>query len=155
MARQLFEPLLADAGQPERELLLAGAARRAVIALDGQDDVVPPIGADPAFAAIHGLYWLAVNAGQGVPTLLVIDDLQWADPASLDFVLYLAARLEGLPAGLWRRGHGERRAVPRIASGGWHSSRARISCTPPRGRWLARRTCSRGRSASLQDSGLR
>jgi DNA-binding CsgD family transcriptional regulator len=113
VARQLFEPLLASAGQSERESLLAGAARRAVIALDGQEDVAPPVGTDPAFRAIHGLYWMAVNASQGTPTLLVIDDLQWADPASLDFVLYLTARLDELPVGLvasWTTGEEDRAA---------------------------------------------
>jgi DNA-binding NarL/FixJ family response regulator len=38
---------------------------------------------------------------------VAVDDLQWADPASADFVLYLASRLEGLPVALvvsWRAG---------------------------------------------------
>ena len=56
---------------------------------------------------VHGLYWLAVNASGIAPVLLAIDDLQWADQASLRFVLYLADRLSGLPVALaltWRTG---------------------------------------------------
>jgi predicted ATPase len=56
---------------------------------------------------IHGLYWLAVNGSGAAPLLVAVDDLQWADPASADFVLYLASRLEGLPVALvvsWRAG---------------------------------------------------
>jgi DNA-binding CsgD family transcriptional regulator len=108
VVRQMFEPLLSAAGPAERDGLLAGAAWRAGIALDAVHGDVAPLGAsDPSFAVIHGLYWLAVNASAMKPLIIVADDLQWADPASLDFVLYLADRLAGLPIGLlasWRAG---------------------------------------------------
>ena len=55
---------------------------------------------DPPFAVVHGLYWLAVNASEAGPVLVAIDDLHWADQASLRFVLYLADRLAGLPVAL-------------------------------------------------------
>jgi DNA-binding CsgD family transcriptional regulator len=112
VARQLFEPLLADAEETERDALLAGAAHRALTALEGETGHPPPaVGSDPPFAVAHGLYWLAVNASGIAPVLLAIDDLQWADQASLRFVLYLAERLSGLPVALalsWRTGE----AVP-------------------------------------------
>src|SRR5215469_8953509 len=108
VARQLFEPLLAGAGEAERDTLLAGAARRALAALEDEVDAAPPAAAgDPSFAVVHGLYWLAVNASRAAPVLVAIDDVQWADHASLRFVLYLADRLAGLPAALaltWRTG---------------------------------------------------
>src|SRR5215470_13412028 len=108
VARQLFEPLLAGAEEAERDVLLAGAARRALAALEDEVDVAPPAAAgDPSFAVVHGLYWLAVNARRAAPVLVAIDDVQWADHASLRFVLYLADRLAGLPAALaltWRTG---------------------------------------------------
>ena len=108
VARQLFEPLLAGAAETERDALLAGAARRALTALeDDADHSLPVAGSDPLFAVAHGLYWLAVNASGMAPVLLAIDDLQWADQASLRFVLYLADRLSGLPVALaltWRTG---------------------------------------------------
>jgi DNA-binding CsgD family transcriptional regulator len=106
VARQLFEPLLAGAGTAEREALLEGAARRALIALEDQAGaVLPEAEGEPPFAVTHGLYWLAVNASGAGPGLLAVDDLHWADQASLRFLLYLADRLAGLPVALllaWR-----------------------------------------------------
>jgi len=108
VARQLFEPLLAGAGEMEQDALLAGAARRALTALEGETEPSPlTTGTDPPFAVVHGLYWLTVNASEIAPVMLAIDDLQWADQASLRFVLYLAERLSGLPVALalgWRTG---------------------------------------------------
>jgi DNA-binding CsgD family transcriptional regulator len=107
VARQLFEPLLAGAGEMEQDALLAGAARRALTALEADTGQSPLAGTDPPFAVVHGLYWLAVNASAIAPVMLAIDDLQWADQASLRFVLYLADRLSGLPVALaltWRTG---------------------------------------------------
>jgi hypothetical protein len=56
---------------------------------------------------MHGLYWLLVNAAGAGPVLVAVDDLHWADQASLRYVSYLASRLEGVPVGLvlsWRAG---------------------------------------------------
>src|SRR5262245_62989743 len=101
VARQLFEPLLAGADGADRVALIAGAARRALTALEGEVGTAPPVGGDdPPFAVVHGLYWLAVNASRAEPVLVAIDDLQWADQASLRLVLYLADRLAGLPVAL-------------------------------------------------------
>ena len=45
---------------------------------------------------IHGLYWLTANlAGEG-PVLAWVDDLQWVDSPSLQFLAYLSRRLTGL-----------------------------------------------------------
>ena len=46
---------------------------------------------------MHGLYWLTVNLAQHRPTLLVIDDLHWADLPSLRFVEYLLPRIDEIP----------------------------------------------------------
>jgi len=46
---------------------------------------------------MHGLYWLCANLGRRSPLLLAIDDVHWADQASLRFVHYLGRRVEELP----------------------------------------------------------
>jgi DNA-binding CsgD family transcriptional regulator len=106
VTRQLFEPLLANAGVAEREALLAGAARRALIALEREAGAASPEAeGEPPFAVMHGLYWLAVNTSDAGPVLVTVDDLHWADQASVRFLLYLADRLAGLPVALalsWR-----------------------------------------------------
>ena len=117
VARQLFEPLLAGAGTAEREALLAGAARQALTAL-GEAGAAPMAENEALFAAVHGLYWLLVNASGAGPVLVTVDDLHWADQASLRFVLYLADRLAGLPVGLvlvWRPAGGAGAVADRLA----------------------------------------
>ncbi len=98
--RQLFEPALASAGAEDHEAWLAGAASLASPLFD-------PSGAaftvgDPGFQRRHGLYWLAANmstAGEGGLVILV-DDVHWADTASVEFLGFLARRLEELPIAL-------------------------------------------------------
>ncbi|WP_028062815.1 helix-turn-helix transcriptional regulator [Solirubrobacter soli] len=92
IARQLFERLLHDSGPAERERLLSGAARlaQAVVGPDAGVVFSPQTGVD------HGLYWLVANLETDAPLLLVVDDVQWADAASVRFLLYLARRLEAL-----------------------------------------------------------
>lgn len=94
--RQLFERLLAQNDDAGRSRLLAGAAAHAgrlfsAEQLPGQWGA----GEDDAFALIHGLYWLALNLSEERSLLISIDDLQWADEASLRWVAYLVRRLEG------------------------------------------------------------
>jgi DNA-binding CsgD family transcriptional regulator len=99
LVRQLFEAPLVAASPPERAELLAGAAGHAA-ALFGvaaaRDDAVGAL-LDPSFAILHGLYWLCANLGRRSPLLLCIDDVHWADQASLRFLHYLGRRLEELP----------------------------------------------------------
>jgi predicted ATPase len=56
-----------------------------------------PPAPDRAFAVFHGLYWLCANLAQARPLALVVDDLDWADAASLRFLSYLAPRVGELP----------------------------------------------------------
>ena len=53
-------------------------------------------GGDP-FAALYGLHAVCAALGEQRPLLLVVDDAQWADDASLRFLAFLRERLEGLP----------------------------------------------------------
>ena len=99
VVRQLFEAPLVAAPPPERAELIAGAAGHAA-ALFGvaaaQEDLAGVL-LDPSFAILHGLYWLCANLGGRCPLLLCIDDVHWADQASLRFLHYLGRRLEELP----------------------------------------------------------
>ena len=45
---------------------------------------------------MHGLYWLTANLADRRPLLIAVDDVHWADEASLRWLAYLAPRLEGL-----------------------------------------------------------
>jgi DNA-binding CsgD family transcriptional regulator/Tfp pilus assembly protein PilF len=99
LVRQLFEALLVAASPPERAEFLAGAARN-VARLFGlaaaRDDAADAL-LDPSFAILHGLYWLSANMGRRSPLLLCVDDIHWADQASLRFVHYLGRRVRELP----------------------------------------------------------
>jgi DNA-binding CsgD family transcriptional regulator len=97
VVRQLFEPALA--GIDDTEALFAGAAGLARPIVDaGASSTLDPGG--DGFAVLHGLYWLTANlAGRGA-LVLSVDDVQWCDPASLQFLAYLVPRLEDLALGL-------------------------------------------------------
>jgi DNA-binding CsgD family transcriptional regulator len=97
VVRQLFEGALAAVPAETRAELLSGAAALAsplfeAVPTDGDSG-----GGETSFAVLHGLYWLAANFGLRRPTLLVVDDLHWADGPSLRWLAYLDRRLEGLP----------------------------------------------------------
>jgi DNA-binding CsgD family transcriptional regulator len=92
LVRQLLEPVVARAEEEDRAAILSGAARLALPALQAPERG-PPL--DP-HAALHGLYWLTANLAERTPLLLSLDDLQWADTASLRFLLYVTRRAEGL-----------------------------------------------------------
>ena len=93
IARQLFERRCADAPADERAALLAGPARPvgALFLCDDSSSAEP----DAGFAVLHGLYWLTVNLADHAPLLLAVDDVHWADEASLRWLAYLAPRLDG------------------------------------------------------------
>src|SRR3954470_24339988 len=96
VARQLFESALADPGRRDR--LFSGAAAPARAVFESPSGPGEPDGpGDISFAALHALFWLAVNLTADAPLLLSIDDLHWVDAPSLRFVAYLTRRLEGLP----------------------------------------------------------
>src|SRR2546428_2113754 len=97
VVRQLFEPLLATAGDDLRAEVLSGAAGLAAPLFDESRLAAALEGpTDTSFATLHGLYWLAANLALRRPTLLAIDDLHWADAPSLRWLAYLVRRLEGL-----------------------------------------------------------
>ena len=94
IALQLFEPLLAGADDETRDRLLAGSAALAGPLLErptswGGDEAV-----DRSYPVMHGLFWLLTNLAETAPVLIVIDDVHWADRASLRLMLYLLQRLD-------------------------------------------------------------
>ncbi|HEX3262009.1 MAG TPA: AAA family ATPase [Pseudonocardia sp.] len=87
LVRELFAAPLAQHGSEE---LLAGPAALAAPVVAGSGEIA--VGGGP-----HGLYWLTVNLADRTPLVLAVDDVHWADEASLRFLGYLARRLDGLP----------------------------------------------------------
>jgi tetratricopeptide (TPR) repeat protein len=102
--RQLFEPPLAEASERERDDLLQAAAGVAasLLGLPGAPAAngSPSSSVDPSFAILHGLYWLCANLAAQGPLCLVVDDVHWADAASLRYLVFLLTRLEELDAAL-------------------------------------------------------
>ena len=88
--RQLFEAAVTD---PDA---LSGAAAPARVVFESPEEGAPA-GGDASFAALHGLYWLALNLAAERPLLIEVDDLHWCDRPSLRFLAYLVRRLEGQP----------------------------------------------------------
>ncbi|MFE4578104.1 helix-turn-helix transcriptional regulator [Streptomyces chartreusis] len=92
IVRQLFEPALAST-RTEPSNLLLGAAAPAAAVFEPVTTAIP----SGDFATLHGLYWLTINMAQTAPLVLMIDDVQWSDEASLRFLSYLVPRLDVLP----------------------------------------------------------
>ena len=92
VARELLEATVLRAPAQERARLLQGPAAFTAPLLG----VEPHRLTDPAQTR-HGLYWLVANLAEQAPLAIVLDDAQWCDEASLDWLLYLARRLERLP----------------------------------------------------------
>ncbi len=94
VVRQLFERRLASTQANEREALLAGPAGAVRPLLLGEPAELAAF--DTWFSVVHGLYWLTANLAHRRPVLIAVDDVHWADEASLRWLAYLAPRLEGL-----------------------------------------------------------
>jgi ATP/maltotriose-dependent transcriptional regulator MalT len=88
---QLLGPLVeTEAG----EEIFRGAAALARPLFEGAD---VGVGADVDFRLLHGLHWLCANLAERAPLVICVDDVQWADAASLSFLAYLGARAAELP----------------------------------------------------------
>ena len=87
VVRQLLEPVVRD----EHFAGAAALARPVLRGVGGEQD---------AGSALHGLYWLAANLAEERPLLVLVDDIHWADLASLRWLAYLAQRLDGLAVSL-------------------------------------------------------
>ena len=91
----LFSPLLRTE-EDRRQRLTGLASGAAPIFSHGNGGATP---SDP-LSLVHGLYWLTVELAEEGPLVIAVDDVPWADDASLRFLSYLAHRLEDLPIAL-------------------------------------------------------
>jgi DNA-binding CsgD family transcriptional regulator len=101
IVRQLFEAVVAglDDGARERVVDAAAVLAAPVLGYELSERGGMP-SSDPASATLHGLYWLTSNLSAERPLVVAVDDAHWADGASLQFLAYLARRLEGLSVAL-------------------------------------------------------
>ena len=99
VVRQLLEGEL-RARSPQDRARLAGGACAPAAAVFGLTDREAPLPAegDRSLAVRHALVLLARELAGEHPVALVVDDLHWADGASLRWLAHLARRLDGLPA---------------------------------------------------------
>lgn len=98
VVRQLFEPAVTRVDRAVHDRLLAGAAAHATGVVDPKREM--GAAAIESSVVLHGLYWLTANLAADGPLVIVIDDVHWSDPASLNWIVYLARRIEGLAVAL-------------------------------------------------------
>ncbi|MET0132367.1 MAG: AAA family ATPase [Kibdelosporangium sp.] len=93
VVRQLLEPALPrDAA--ERAALFTGAARATIRLFDA--DVLADEPPGSLYPLLNGLYWLLVTMSERAALVIMVDDAQWADLPSLQFLGFLARRLESV-----------------------------------------------------------
>lgn len=99
VARQLLEPFLLGLAPEVVQAYTRGPASitRQLFQPENTDVAMADGPADISFAMLHGLTWLAINLVNDYPMLVQVDDLQWADEATLRWLLYLLPRIDDLP----------------------------------------------------------
>jgi DNA-binding CsgD family transcriptional regulator len=93
LVRQLLEPVVVDAPARQRARLLAGPAGAAAPALGLEGGSVDEEGV----TVLHGLHRVCARLATEQPLWLAIDDVHWSDPATLRWLVFLAARSESIP----------------------------------------------------------
>ena len=97
VVRQLFEPAVDGLDQQARRELFRGTAALAESLLaPGQAESSRGL-IDPGFALAHSLYWVLVSLTDRAPVAVVVDDLQWSDRTSVQFLAFVLRRSLGLP----------------------------------------------------------
>jgi DNA-binding CsgD family transcriptional regulator len=98
VVRQLFEREIHSLAGVDRERLFSGPSAPAAdvfgLALRGEGIAGDT---DRAFLVRHALVALACALAERKPMVLIVDDLQWVDGASLRWLAHLARRVEGVP----------------------------------------------------------
>jgi len=96
VVRQLLDPVIASLDKSQRVALFTGAAslaRPLFEAAPGPADAFE----DPS-ARVRSLWWLILTLAEWAPVTVVVDDLQWCDAESLEWLAFLAHRVEAIPA---------------------------------------------------------
>jgi predicted ATPase len=96
VVRQLLDPLVLGMSDEEREDLFTGAAELARNVLSTGPTHEVALGAD-LYSKINGLFWLVSTLARDRSLALVVDDVQWADEPSLEFLTFIARRIDALP----------------------------------------------------------
>ena len=91
-------PCWREATRPSGRRSSTGSAALALPVFEAhpQEPAAQP-GEDDGLSVLHGLFWLAANLADRQPLLIAVDDLHWCDTPSLEWLGYLARRLEGAP----------------------------------------------------------
>jgi DNA-binding CsgD family transcriptional regulator len=104
VAVQLLEDSWFAITASERTTLMEGPARWAGQLLSGAPLAAHGSPRDDAYEVIHGLFCLVramvgatTGSARGRPVALIVDDVDYADAASLRFLAYLAPRIRQLP----------------------------------------------------------
>jgi DNA-binding CsgD family transcriptional regulator len=105
IARQLFERVARHASEERTREILDGPAQHTARILGVKPPDLPD--AESPQAVVHGLYWVVLNLCASEPLLLVIDDVQWADSPSWDWLRYVGRRTGGAAFGLLLAGRSE------------------------------------------------
>jgi DNA-binding CsgD family transcriptional regulator len=101
VVRRLFERHVLALPPEVFAQVFSGAASiaAAVVGATSATSASPPAGADanPTFAILHGLHWLAVNLASRQPIVVCVDDAHWVDDATLRWLAYLGERSDDAP----------------------------------------------------------
>jgi DNA-binding NarL/FixJ family response regulator len=96
VVQQLLQPLVAGSSDADRALWFDGAARSVRrMFVDESWSIDDPPRASTRETVLRGLHSLVARVAEQAATVLVVDDLQWADAPSLRWLGYLAKRLDG------------------------------------------------------------
>jgi len=96
VVQQLLHPLVAGSSDADRALWFDGAAKAVRrMFVDESWSIDDPPRASTRETVLRGLHSLVARVAGQAATVLVVDDLQWADAPSLRWLGYLAKRLDG------------------------------------------------------------